>query len=135
MADRMIVMRDGEAMQIGAPLEVYENPRNRFVAEFIGSPSTNFLAPALVPDAPAEAASVGLRPEHTRITDDGALAAKVLHIEALGAETLVHTVLPDGTAMIVRQEGHLPKPEHGAEVRLGWAPERVMFFDAREQRI
>ncbi|OIP85170.1 MAG: sn-glycerol-3-phosphate ABC transporter ATP-binding protein UgpC [Rhodobacterales bacterium CG2_30_65_12] len=137
MADRMIVMRDGVAEQIGAPLEVYENPDNRFVAEFIGSPATNFLAPALVPEAPAGTAWIGIRPEHVKLAEaEGAsLTGKVLHIEALGAETLVHVVLADGTHATVRQEGHLPKPAEGARVGLAWHLAEVMFFDTQERRL
>jgi sn-glycerol 3-phosphate transport system ATP-binding protein len=137
MADRMIVMRDGVAEQIGSPLEVYENPQSRFVAEFIGSPATNFLAPALVPGAPAGAAWIGIRPEHLRLAEPegAALTGQVLHIEALGAETLVHIAVYDGVHAVVRQEGHLAKPAEGATVGLSWTANDVMFFDAQDRRI
>jgi len=137
MADRMIVMRDGVAEQIGSPLEVYEDPDSRFVAEFIGSPATNFFTPAQVTGAPQGAAWIGIRPEHLRIATDGnaALNGKVLHIEALGAETLVHITLSDGALAVVRQEGHLPKPGEGDAVALTWENSDMMYFSADERRI
>src|SRR3546814_10622297 len=86
MADRIVVMHDGIVEQIGAPLELYDNPANTFVAGFIGSPAMNFLngtvkradgAPAVntkeglsLPVPPATGARegtdvvYGLRPEH-----------------------------------------------------------------------
>jgi multiple sugar transport system ATP-binding protein len=92
MADRIVVLRDGRAEQVGTPLELYNHPANRFVAGFIGSPQMNFLTARITaahgdgvritldaaPDAAAEAASsasvksvadqqrvfVGIRPEH-----------------------------------------------------------------------
>jgi multiple sugar transport system ATP-binding protein len=48
LADRIVVMNDGKTMQIGAPMEVYDNPRNLFVAGFIGSPAMNFMDAHLV---------------------------------------------------------------------------------------
>ncbi len=43
MGDRLIVLKDGIVQQIGAPLEIYDRPANRFVASFIGSPPMNFI--------------------------------------------------------------------------------------------
>jgi multiple sugar transport system ATP-binding protein len=48
LADRIVIMSAGSIMQIGAPLEVYEKPKNLFVAGFIGSPSMNFLAANII---------------------------------------------------------------------------------------
>jgi sn-glycerol 3-phosphate transport system ATP-binding protein len=113
LGDRLIVMDDGYAAQIGTPLEVYEKPATRFVAGFIGSPAMNFLEGRLSPDgrsvelngdvklplqnenAPeygGKEVTLGIRPEHFRINDEGgsAMHLKVNHVEQLGADTLVH---------------------------------------------
>ncbi|MYK31128.1 MAG: sn-glycerol-3-phosphate ABC transporter ATP-binding protein UgpC, partial [Boseongicola sp. SB0670_bin_30] len=89
MADKIVVLRDGIVEQVGAPLELYRDPDNRFVAGFIGSPSMNFLGGSaesggvLVPGLKqtlqaevalpqsGEAVTVGLRPEHVDIYLDG----------------------------------------------------------------
>jgi sn-glycerol 3-phosphate transport system ATP-binding protein len=112
LADRLIVMNQGRAEQIGTPLELYQRPATAFVAGFIGSPSMN-LIPARLADQGAavtlgeraklglprtcgggdgRAVTVGIRPEHM-IGADGAAADLELEVdlvEPLGADTLVH---------------------------------------------
>ncbi|KAB2850787.1 MAG: sn-glycerol-3-phosphate ABC transporter ATP-binding protein UgpC [Hyphomicrobiaceae bacterium] len=106
MADKIVVMHDGRVEQIGAPLELYDNPSNQFVAGFIGSPAMNFfkgkveggrfignnglnLAVNGVKSANAGTPAVlGLRPEHIRIAEGGQ-PAKVHVIEPMGSETQV----------------------------------------------
>lgn len=107
MADKIVVMSDGRVEQIGAPLELYDNPCNEFVAGFIGSPSMNFFkgtisdgkfqtASGLSWDMPTHVSNVetnqeyhyGIRPEHCRIGQVG-VPAKVLVIEPSGSETQI----------------------------------------------
>ena len=136
LADRMIVMNDGKADQIGKPLEVYADPETAFVAGFIGSPPTNFLnARTLgISDGPID--KFGIRPEHIELTEEWARArGTVLYAEALGAETLVHIRLSDGEIATVRQDSTLATPPEGAEAGLVWAAEREMRFDAAGKRI
>jgi len=136
MADRMIVMKDGVAEQIGAPLEVYENPQSTFVAGFIGSPATNFLAPEVLPDSYPDSATVGIRPEHLELADgDGHLSGEIVSVEALGAETLVHIRLPNGQMIAVRQDGALPRPAERQTVSVTWDNEAEMVFDSAGKRI
>src|SRR5215471_5438530 len=90
MADRIVVMHDGAVEQIGAPLELYDRPINRFVAGFIGSPAMNFIEGRIAADGssvetpqgdrlaigavPIEAGHpvvYGIRPEHLELADDG----------------------------------------------------------------
>lgn len=135
MADRMIVMNGGVADQIGKPLEVYGNPQTEFVGGFIGSPPMNFLNIALAKDMPTQAARLGVRPEHIQIAQTGALAhGKVLYSEALGAETLVHVKLADGSFATVRQDASLAQPEEGAQVGLAWSKADQITFDAHGHR-
>lgn len=135
LADRMLVMHDGVADQIGAPLDVYAEPRTEFVAGFIGSPPTNFI------DAPSAGGGpggrVGVRPEHVRFTaaGDGRIDATVQSVEPLGAETLVHVRTAANGFATVRQEGALAIPDEGAAVALDWSERDEMRFEEDGRRM
>jgi len=134
LADRMIVMNDGRADQIGAPLDVYANPNTTFVAGFIGSPPTNFLK---IPGRSVpEGHLAGIRPEHIRIVAPGAgqLDARVHYAEPLGAETLVHLRPADGELITVRQDGALDIPAEDRQVGLAWAETDLMWFSPNGTR-
>ena len=106
MADKIVVMHDGIVEQIGAPLDLYDNPQNVFVAGFIGSPAMNFIKGKVTggvfaadggftlpigkvpPGAEGKAAIYGLRPEHVRI-DPAGVPAEVVVVEPTGSETQV----------------------------------------------
>jgi sn-glycerol 3-phosphate transport system ATP-binding protein len=113
LGDRLIVMDDGYAAQIGSPLEVYERPATQFVAGFIGSPAMNFLTARISDDGrwvaiddrdrlplgngvsngvPGQEVILGIRPEHFDLVaeDAGQIEFKVNHVEILGADTLVY---------------------------------------------
>jgi len=136
LADRMIVMNDGIADQIGAPLDVYSDPETAFVAGFIGSPPTNFLDAELLGLSAGGAKAVGVRPEHLTITETGAKAAgTVLYAEALGAETLVHLRLADSELATVRLDSASAAPVERAEVGLTWDDAHQMLFDAAGKRL
>ncbi len=92
LADRIVVLRDGRVEQIGSPMELYNNPANRFVAGFLGAPAMNFLTPAF--DAPA-GAEMGIRPEDLRLADGGDLRGTITHVERLGGDTNI--VVQTGT--------------------------------------
>ena len=135
LADRMVVMNAGRADQIGKPLEVYGNPQTEFVGGFIGSPPMNFMDVSFAKDLPANAARLGVRPEHMEIADANAKTrGEVMYAEALGAETLVHIKLPDGNFATVRQDASKPQPEEGSEVGLAWSKADQIFFDAQGHR-
>ncbi len=136
LADRMIVMNAGRADQIGAPLEVYAKPATEFVAGFIGSPPTNFLKGQLASSAHPKASTLGVRPEHMQLAGGAPrISGSVLYSEALGAETLVHVQLQDGTPVTARQNSADPLPAEGASVGLGWADKDQMLFDGNGQRL
>jgi multiple sugar transport system ATP-binding protein len=110
MADKIVVMQDGIVEQMGAPLELYDHPDNKFVAGFIGSPAMNFLEGTLkanggqpfvetangakLPLKTAPSASdgcpvtYGIRPEHLDIADDG-IEAEIVVVEPTGSETQI----------------------------------------------
>jgi len=110
MADRIAVMNAGRVEQIGTPQEIYDRPASMFVADFIGSPSMNFLkfegplrpgdrairfhgvavAVPEIREARAEGALVlGVRPEHVTFADDAAIRGRVLGAEYLGTTQIV----------------------------------------------
>lgn len=117
MGDRIAVMNAGQIQQIATPLELYQRPANRFVAEFIGSPTMNFLPvqvasplqvrycraqftlPAFWQASLAAFVSqtlwLGIRPEHVRLClpGDGQLNGKIHQIEMLGSEIHVSVQL------------------------------------------
>ena len=132
MADRMVVMNGGIADQVGEPLDVYANPATEFVAGFIGSPPTNFLSAGIL--GQSGDTKIGVRPEHTRLSDSASLKARAAYSEALGAETLVHLKCPDGTQVTVRQDAASKIPQEGTEVGLDWDPANEMRFDSSGRR-
>ncbi len=137
LADRMIVMHDGVADQIGAPLDVYANPATQFVAGFIGSPATNFVPATSLATPRSGCATVGVRPEHARIvhSGNGHATGIVTFSEALGAETLIHLALPSGEQFTVRQEGSMPGRNPGEHCGIDWPPASEIHFDAAGQRV
>ncbi len=136
LADRMIVMNAGVADQIGAPLEVYENPQTEFVAGFIGSPATNFIPAETLGDRPAKVARVGVRPEHAVLADAGTgqIQGKLVYAEALGAETLLHLRLQSGEMFTIRQDGTVPVPADGTLTGVDWRQSREISFGSDGHR-
>ncbi len=124
LADRIAVLEAGHLQQVGSPAELYEDPANRFVAGFIGSPSMSFLVRL------EEGVQVGVRPHEVRlggaIREDGGPVhdAEVIVVETLGFESFVHLEL-GGEPLVARVEG-TPPPRGPTRVQLG----RVYRFDA-----
>jgi sn-glycerol 3-phosphate transport system ATP-binding protein len=150
LADRMIVMNNGVAEQIGEPLEVYNDPRTTFVAGFIGSPPMNFVSgelrggKAIVNQGgdrsagPGEnAVTIGLRPEHLAIVAKGAglFDGTVGFTEALGAETLIHMKTVAGEDVIVRTEAGSIAPETGETVGVSVDANNLFAFDQTGKRV
>ena len=126
MADKIVVMHDGIVEQIGAPLDLYDFPANRFVAGFIGSPAMNFIDGTLkangqpyvetdegarLPLVTAPQASdgmpivYGVRPEHFELADDG-IGAEVVVVEPTGSETQVIARVGRHDVIAVFRERH-----------------------------
>ncbi|MEF0943641.1 ABC transporter ATP-binding protein [Rhizobium sp. BR 362] len=128
LADKIVVLRDGRIEQVGAPMELYHNPVNRFVAGFIGSPAMNFL-PVTALNASASGVSVslpggstlqvpaagnvgsgasltlGIRPEHLRICREGQISGEVMVVERLGGHTYVYVQVAPEQLVIVETDG------------------------------
>ena len=150
MADVIAVMNKGEVLQAGTPFEIYHRPRSMFVAQFIGSPSMNFL-----PCAPGEprgrrrcAASrspcrrctrtrlprlvLGVRPEHVRLADDGAVRGEVFGVEYMGARQVV-TVDTEAGRLRVRTS-NTQRAAVGERVGLAFDPGQIVLFDPASER-
>lgn len=146
MADRMIVINEGVAEQIGTPLEVYEKPRTLFAAQFIGSPAMNIVEGSIKDNTVtlcngAELmtntnyngkVSVGLRPEHLVVDPKGTIEIEVKSVEPLGANTLLHGKLEGSddlfTASLIGIH-HFSNTEK--MLRLSISPEDVYLFDQK----
>jgi len=126
LAHRMIVMNAGRAEQIGAPIEVYAKPATTFVAGFIGSPPMN-----LIPgERGGRKVLFGIRPEHLEPCSEAEaqLTADIDLIEPLGADTLVHGHLPQGTRIAVRL--HASFEARAGKLPLRYQPAQAHYFDA-----
>ncbi len=148
LADRMIVMNDGRAEQIGRPLDVYQDPATTFVASFIGSPPMNlFEVSEIGISGPPHAVTAGVRPEHVRILSDpppgktvemdGEIAVEttIRYCEPLGAETLVHTIMPSGTMLTARLSAEGAIPSAGSAMLIGFKPTHLVFFDKAGRKL
>ena len=146
LADKIVVLRDGRIEQLGAPLDLYRDPDNRFVAGFIGSPAMNFLEgqvadgklaiPAL-PDPPAlplrlppEGTKIdfGIRPEHLRIDPKGT-GFRLDLIEKLGGVSYAYLHATTGERLIVAEDGESDLSDD-MDVGVSFDPDRAFIFDA-----
>ncbi|MDP4608530.1 MAG: ABC transporter ATP-binding protein [Burkholderiaceae bacterium] len=140
LADRVVVLRDGQIEQVGTPLELYDKPANQFVAQFIGTPQMNVVQantePSLAAAAQAIGAqdgAIGLRPEDLKIGPAGTgLPGTVELIEALGAETLIYARTPSGVQWVVRQNER-SQYTVGQAVGIGIDMARAHWFNAHGQ--
>ncbi len=155
MSDRIAVMMDGIIVQLGTPEQVYDEPADLSVAEFIGSPKINLMAghvredglaglganalPVTLDLARGSVVRIGVRPEAMRIVPParGLVAGTVEHKENLGAEVLLHirtavSVLP----LIVREEqGAARGIRIDHVVGLRFDPAAIRAFDANGRRV
>nr|WP_314257453.1 sn-glycerol-3-phosphate ABC transporter ATP-binding protein UgpC [uncultured Devosia sp.] len=145
MADKIVVLRLGVIEQAGGPLELYNNPKNLFVAGFIGSPKMNFLTTAeegagikvagniISLSRPVSGArTLGVRPEHITLTPDSGIKLADLRVdlvENLGGQTVVYATTTDGQSVNVVLEGQRPV-ELGTTVAAYVDPARLHLFDA-----
>ncbi len=148
MADKIVVMHDGIVEQMGAPLELYDNPQNQFVAGFIGSPAMNFLSgtaksngtsaiiemsngvrlPAAKLPAGSEGRPVvyGIRPEHMDLGDEG-VEAEVVVVEPTGSETQLVARVNGQDIVAIFRERHDLKP--GQKIKLKPRQQVAHVFD------
>jgi lactose/L-arabinose transport system ATP-binding protein len=150
LADKIVVLRSGRVEQVGKPLDLYNDPDNKFVAGFIGSPAMNFVAGVVdggsvtakglgqtvatkvgLPASGAEV-SVGLRPQHLKIAEGA--THRVELTEALGGVSYVHLTAPSGEKLIIERHDQVSL-EPGAMVGVGFDGKDAMLFDAQGLRL
>ncbi len=89
LADKIVILHDGRIEQIGSPMELYNNPTNKFVAGFIGSPQMNFIDASKLGKTAAK--TIGIRPEHISLNKKkGDIKGRVSHVEHLGGDTNIY---------------------------------------------
>ena len=160
LADRIVVLRDGNIEQVGSPIELYENPDNRFVAGFIGSPKMNFLNSEVAGDGvsvtvaaldgltlkvpsrgPLPAAGtpvvLGMRPEHfiaPKARGGKTYQGVVSVVEALGASSLLY-IETAGHGVITVEKAGKTEVREGEIMKIGIDPDRCFLFDTNGARL
>jgi ABC-type sugar transport system ATPase subunit len=131
MGDRIAVMRDGVLQQVGVPEELYERPRNVFVASFIGSPSMNLVPGGAIPGLGGSGQVAGFRPEHVRlgvVGDNVPVTTTADVVEYLGDEQLVHFTIEENALVAkVPVEHRIVANE---QLELSVVRDKILLFDA-----
>ena len=128
MADKIVVLSAGRIEQVGSPLELYNHPRNLFVAGFIGSPKMNLIEGPLA--AAKDAKTIGVRPEHIHLSrTEGDWTGTVRVAEHLGSDTFLHVQVEGAGQITARAPGEFTV-RHGDAVRLTPDPAHLYRFDA-----
>ena len=147
LADKIVVLRAGRIEQVGAPMHLYKDPDNRFVAGFIGSPAMNFLdgvvtgqgvaipalggheiaAPVALP-AVGKPVLVGVRPQHLEIDPQGE-GLRLDIRERLGGVAYDYLLTPDNQKIIIETRGDEDIPED-TNVSVRFDPAHALFFDS-----
>ncbi|AUQ59560.1 ABC transporter ATP-binding protein [Phaeobacter sp. HS012] len=132
LADKIVVLRDGRIEQVGTPMELYNNPANRFVAEFIGAPAMNFVPAQRLGGNPGQ--FIGIRPEYARISPDGPLTGEVIHVEKLGGDTNILVDMGQDLTFTARLFGQ-HDTNVGETLQFDFDPANCLSFDEAGQRI
>jgi ABC-type sugar transport system ATPase subunit len=133
LAGRVAVMREGMIEQFAPPLDVYAQPANTFVAQFIGSPPMNLLPAPVTGVAGPPCATVGIRPHDVLIGQSGILSAIVDLVEPRGHDAVVHLASPYTRLVAVVPAEQIPAS--GAHVEVSFRPGVVHYFDLDGRRI
>ena len=151
LADRMIVMNEGNVEHIGTPLEVYTKPRTLFTAQFIGSPAMNILKgksennkvtfsnnTSLKTNSDYKGSvNIGLRPEDFKLDDNGPIKINVELVELIGSNSLIHGRLDKSDEVLVASvQGVIKENIIGKNIGLSFNESKIHLFDINSgQRI
>src|ERR1700752_826755 len=161
MADRIVILNDGRVEQIGTPVQLYEQPSNKFVAGFIGSPQMNFLeltvegrrenglawvaeggGKLVLPGqtdgvTDGKKVTLGIRPEHVQLVANESsvrLPAVVNIVENLGSENLLHAEIAENQLLVAKIAGGAA-PERNHRLVLFLPAEHLYLFDEQESAV
>jgi multiple sugar transport system ATP-binding protein len=148
MGDKIVVMNHGVVEQFGTPQEIYDHPATMFVADFIGSPSMNFLrfegsfrpgdtgvtlggvrigTPEMREEAGGRKLVLGVRPEHVALRDDGAYRGRIEASEYLGTTQIVTLSTSHGMLKVRAPSGQVARV--GETVGLAFTASTLALFD------
>jgi len=153
LADKIVVLKDGIVMQVGAPMDLFNEPDNEFVASFLGSPKMNFFDGTLTERSEnaatagfsgvgietsgvrlvskskekGDAARLGIRPQHLWLDDNGSLKGTITLVERLGTETVAELVHENGT-LFKFASPESPDLVVGKEVAFSFDAEKAHLF-------
>ncbi len=158
LGEMVVLIKDGQIQQVSTPIELYYNPKNLFVAEFIGTPPMNIMKLKVSRDngklsltkdefrlgVPNEFQArlekflnkqiyFGIRPSNIGIAEKGQLKGEVIFIETIGEENFVHINLTDTIEINVKIEEHKLKSQDSVSINLDCS--RMYFFDENGARI
>ena len=138
LADRIVVINQGVIEQVGTPIELYNSPKNQFVAEFIGSPKMNMINiqngekfDLINLNPPSEASKIGIRPEHLSLANNGThkLKGTVRHIENLGEHLLCYINLEKDNEITAKLNVN-SDIKINEKINLNWHQDHQHFFDS-----
>jgi len=141
MADRIVLLNNGEIMQKGSPAAIYDQPTSVFAARFIGTPPMNILSlspcakgglsandetETVLVNGDENSILLGVRPEHVNLTDKGGLVAQVVSSEYLGADTIVSC--KTGVNEFVLRHADRLDVKTGEHIRVTWKSDKTHLF-------
>ena len=154
LGDRMVVMHQGRVQQVGRPMDIYNQPSNRFVAGFVGSPAMNFFdgkiqgdgtsvafqteESSLIPLPPLQhrgQAVLGVRPERFQIhlePDRHRLPAEIVAVERYGDRGDALVAVDGISTRVVVRSGAMDLPDEGDRVFVSVPLEHVHLFETGE---
>ncbi len=138
LADRIVVINQGIIEQVGTPVELYNSPKNQFVAEFIGSPKMNMInlqdkrsLNLKNLNLPSEASKIGIRPEHINLANHEShkLRGTIRHIENLGEHLLCYVNLEMNSEITAKLDVNSDIRVNEI-INLKWHQDHQHFFDS-----
>ena len=138
LADRIVVINEGIIEQVGTPIELYNSPKNQFVAEFIGSPKMNMInlkdghkLNMTNLNIPSGANKIGIRPEHLIVSNDNSskLKGTIRHIENLGEHLLCYINLEKNNEITAKLDVN-SSIKINENIHLDWHQNHQHFFDS-----
>ncbi len=152
LADRIVLLKDGEIVQCGTPFELFERPVNRFVAEFLGSPQMNMIEAVVTPDGNGlrlndgviiefgdthwqtrpeggRPCLLGLRPEHVLINFESGIPVKIEVVQPTGSRSYASFNLA-GAHVVAEVDAHAVA-KVGQNVSISMAMARTVLFDRK----